>query len=179
MFKPYFGYCNCGCNQPGLVVVKKGLIKQCNENQKKAAKSRRAVKLVNKATDSVKTLIKKLDDVVSLYIRNLYAVDGMVKCFTCPAIKPIKEMQCGHYISRNFNSLRWETINLRPQCYQCNVEKKGNYTVFADKLERETPGIIEKLEIRKHNKFNCGVFELKLLIAKFTLDLNKLKCEKR
>lgn len=37
MFRPRFGECSC-CGKPGLVVVKSGLIKQCNEQKKKDGK---------------------------------------------------------------------------------------------------------------------------------------------
>ena len=37
MFRPHFGKCSC-CQQDGLIVVKSGLRKQCNEKKKQEAK---------------------------------------------------------------------------------------------------------------------------------------------
>lgn len=40
-------------------------------------------------------------------------------------------MQCGHYISRSHNSLRFDPRNTFVQCVGCNVFKNGNYPAFT------------------------------------------------
>jgi len=45
---------------------------------------------------------KEADKVFSRYIRRKYAdKNGNVSCITCGVTKHWKEMDCGHYISRN------------------------------------------------------------------------------
>lgn len=97
-------------------------------------------------------LIKKLDKVFSLYIRNKYAKDEMVKCFTCDVWKHIKEMHCGHFISRVYYSLRWDEDNCRPQCPSCNLYHQGQQYEFGRRLEKEIGlGRIEQMmEIKSH-----------------------------
>lgn len=113
--------------------------------------------------------IKKLDQVFSLYIRNLHAKDGRVACYTCGKVGEIKEMQNGHYISRSFMSGRWEPQNCRPQCVGCNVFKNGNYTEFAARLVREGgPDELERLNSLKKILVRYSIEDLKRKIAQYT-----------
>lgn len=90
---------------------------------------------------------KKLDAVFSKYIRQKYADSfGIVKCYTCPKAAPISELQCGHFVPRQYLSLRWDERNCRPQCYACNMLYNGQPSAFAARLEAETPGIVKELE---------------------------------
>jgi len=40
----------------------------------------------------------------------------MVKCYTCNSVKPWKEMQCGHFVTRTVTALRYHLKNTRVQC---------------------------------------------------------------
>lgn len=91
---------------------------------------------------------KELDRIFSLYIRNKYSKDGMVKCFTCNVIKPIKEMQNGHWIPRNILNTRFSEENCRPQCVGCNMFNKGRPDVFAVNLIKEGIDIVELQQSR-------------------------------
>lgn len=87
-------------------------------------------------------LIKKLDAVFSIYIRNR---DKGV-CFTCGVKKNPKEMQCGHYESRSHFETRWDTRNCHCQCYSCNVMRNGNMTNYAINLiKKYDKGILDRL----------------------------------
>ena len=87
---------------------------------------------------SKRALIKKLDTVFSLWVRNKHATsDGLVFCYTCLTRKPVKEMQCGHFISRAYFSTRWEPDNCRPQCVSCNIYHQGQQYIFGKNLEKE------------------------------------------
>jgi hypothetical protein len=107
-----------------------------------------------KKQKKVKTLaqIKKIADAkTSLYVRQKDAdFNGYVACFTCYKKKKWQELQCGHFVSRVYLIVRWYIPNLRPQCYSCNIEKNGNLEEYAAHLERETPGIVVKLNQLKH-----------------------------
>lgn len=93
-----------------------------------------------------RALIKKLDTIFSLWVRWSAAKDGMVECYTCGVIKPVKEMQCGHFVSRANYCIRWESDNCRPQCLGCNVYKAGEQYIFGKKLEAELGhGRVEQL----------------------------------
>lgn len=132
--------------------------------------------------ESIASLKKKLDEVFSLYIRLKYAdSNGLVKCFTCGTYKPYKGggtigIQNGHYWSRKDNAVRFDEDNCRPQCYQCNVLKKGNYPIFAVRLMNDI-GIdkFNLLEVKKNSTHKITAFEYEYMIKKYTDLVNILK----
>lgn len=94
---------------------------------------RTAVKKTGRAA-----LIKEADTKYSKYVRQLYAdKHGMVKCYTCDGVYPVKKIQCGHYIPRGIKYLRWELDNLRPQCFLCNCRRYGMSFLFRERLVEE------------------------------------------
>ena len=62
------------------------------------------------------------------------------QCYTCPTSGLVgSNWQTGHYISSSICSvfMRYHLPNLRPQCYNCNINKSGNWLSFEDRLNRE------------------------------------------
>ena len=83
-------------------------------------------------------LKKALDTVFSKYIRQKYADEnGMVHCYTCPVVKHWKEIQNGHFISRQYLIIRWDENNCRPQCVGDNIFGNGRVLDFEEKLKKE------------------------------------------
>lgn len=101
-----------------------------------------------KQTSKTKTKVKKeLDRVFSIYIRQKYADSfGIVQCYTCQKTGSVKELQNGHFVPRQYLSVRWDERNCRPQCYACNMLYNGQPSAFAARLEAEQPGIVKELE---------------------------------
>lgn len=121
-------------------------------------------------------LVDDLDAIFSKYIRHKYAdKDGMVKCYTCPSIEPIGMIQNGHYISRKHMYLRWDERNCRPQCDICNEKKRGNLAIYAERLEHESPGIVDILLEESRMVYKWSREELKSMISDFTKRLKHLK----
>lgn len=83
------------------------------------------IKAPKKKIISKTKLIKDLDIEFSKFIRYSKSYNGKCKCVTCGVVKDIKEMQCGHFISRKYYSTRWDEVNCNPQCYSCNVMQNG------------------------------------------------------
>lgn len=127
-------------------------------------------------TKSISQLKQIADELCSEYIRRKYSDwQGNVSCYTCGKVKRWQEQQCGHYISRTYNNTRYYEPNLRVQCYSCNVEKRGNYTEFAIRLEREKAGTLEHLDMWKHRKSTDSTrMELIELIFDFKKKLSHL-----
>lgn len=93
-----------------------------------------------------KTLIKRLDQVFSQYIRLRYAKNEIAECYTCGKKDHYKKLQCGHFQSRKHYATRWDEDNCQVQCYSCNVMKYGEQYKFGLKLEKEKGyGFPEKL----------------------------------
>lgn len=69
--------------------------------------------------------------------RFAYKQDGeyWAECITCPAKLPIKQLQCGHFMSRQYNSMRFVEQNTAPQCYGCNVMQQGRQYTFGLALD--------------------------------------------
>jgi hypothetical protein len=129
-----------------------------------------------KKSKSIQQLKKIADRWFSLYIRYYYSKDGYVKCFTCDKVLPIKEIDNGHFVSRTNGNLRYHTKNCRPQCRWCNRYREGMKDEFAVRLERETPGILEELNLYKNmpaTPFNW--LDLKNMIEEFKKKVKKLE----
>ncbi len=86
---------------------------------------------------SISKLKKRLDTLVSLYVRQINAKNGKVKCYTCGRVMDWKESQCGHFISRSYLATRWNLNNLRVQCVGCNVFGGGKPLDFEERLIEE------------------------------------------
>ena len=88
-------------------------------------------------------LKKKLDAIFSRYIR--YRDNG--QCFTCPKKDDPKRMQNGHFVPRQYSSVRYDERNCNCQCYACNMLYGGQPSAYAVRLKNKYgDGIIEELE---------------------------------
>lgn len=122
---------------------------------------------------SISKLKKELDSVFSKYIRHKYSKNGLVACYTCGVVKPIKEMQNGHFISRIHLIIRYSEDNCRVQCVGCNVFKYGEQYKFGKKLEAEGVDVEALIyKSRQLQKFNN--VELQEMIDIYKAKLNEL-----
>ncbi len=55
-------------------------------------------------------------------------------CFTCDKRYHFKLLQAGHYIPGRHNNNLFEETGCHAQCYNCNINLKGNTHVYAKKL---------------------------------------------
>ena len=123
-----------------------------------------------------KTLVKKLDSAFSKYIRWRDAdTDGYVKCSTCEAVKPVDKMQCGHFMSRRYHSLRWHKYgNCNPQCYGCNIMDQGRQYVHSKYIDkRYGTGTAEELLKRSKEKRKYNNEELIQLTKYYNSKVNE------
>jgi hypothetical protein len=90
---------------------------------------------------SRKTWIKKLDTIFSQYIRQRDAdKKGYCTCCTCGKKLKIKEIHCGHFMSRRHYSTRWDEENCAAQCSGCNTFNQGEQYKFALYLNNKYGG---------------------------------------
>jgi len=73
---------------------------------------------------------KELDAIFSRYIRQ--RDNG--QCFTCPKKDDPKKMQNGHFVPRQYLSVRWDEKNCNCQCYACNMLYGGQGATYAVRL---------------------------------------------
>lgn len=126
--------------------------------------------------ESLANLSSDLDAVMSLYIRNKYAnKDGLVKCFTCTAVLPIKQIHCGHYVKRGERATRFLESNLKPQCASCNNDHNYDETPYTNELEAETPGITNELKELAKTTHKATRNDLKMQLIEYRSKLEVLK----
>ena len=116
---------------------------------------------------TVAKLKKEADRVHSIYIRMKFADHaGYVTCVTCGIVKPWKEMQCGHYLSRRFNITRYLEENTHPQCIGCNCFHHGEMDRYAlYMIEMYGKEFLDELdEMRKETK-QFTISDLQEIIA--------------
>ena len=122
---------------------------------------------------SLKTLTTKLDAVFSKYIR-LRDADGRgnCRCVTCDAVKPVKEMHCGHFVSRVHKALRWDERNCSAQCPACNLFHEGRKDVYAVRLiEKYGPHILHEFYLQKQKPYKITAVEMEEMIADYQIKL--------
>jgi hypothetical protein len=96
----------------------------------------------------------RLDVIFSHYIRLSHAdLLGYCTCYTCDAVHHWKDIQNGHLFSRGRLSTRFDEQNCRPQCYQCNCKKDGNYTEYFPRIIREI-GLADMELLEQRSKAN-------------------------
>lgn len=96
-------------------------------------------------------LKKELDKWFSLYIRNKYAKNGTVYCYTCNKPCTVKTIQCGHFVPRQYLATRWDEDNCRPQEAGCNVWGRGQLLDFEENLIAEIgKDKVEALKQKRH-----------------------------
>ena len=67
----------------------------------------------------------------SEYIRLWDSTNGIGSCITCGKIGHYKEMHCGHFMSRRYESTRYDEKNCAMQCPACNTFNQGRQFEFG------------------------------------------------
>jgi len=127
--------------------------------------AKEVVKKPKKKVVSLSSLKKKLDAVFSKYIRNKYAKNGYVTCYTCGKVDTIERMQNGHFISRGYLATRFDENNCRPQCVGCNMFGNGKPLDFEENLKEELGDqFVEDMKKKRHEimKFDKRWYEEKI-----------------
>ena len=126
-------------------------------------------------------LKKRADRVFSDWIRCSAASGPMecATCITCGAVHKWTLLQCGHFISRVHLSTRYDERNCAPQCYACNVLRRGTPGEFALYLQRRYgPNIIAELVEKKRISVKLGRGDLESLIETYQEKLDQLGSSK-
>ncbi len=128
--------------------------------------------------ESIANLTNDLDQVLSLVVRYKYArPDGMVKCFCCPKVIPIKEAHNSHYVKRGNRATRFLEANCRASCPECNNDHNYDETPYTNALESEQPGLASELKELGKITYKATRSELKeqLIELRSRLEILKLK----
>lgn len=117
---------------------------------------------------SRKKIVENLDRVFSQYIRNRFAKNGLATCVTCNSTKEVKQLQCGHFMSRKHYSTRWDEVNCQVQCYTCNVMQYGQQYRFGLYLNSTYgPDTAEDLHIKSKQMVKLSDADLEIMIENY------------
>lgn len=128
---------------------------------------------------SVMALKRRLDTLWSEWVRRSAAdSSGLVSCCSCGRKYHWKEVDCGHFVSRNHNAGRFDIRNTNPQCKKCNRFNEGNKAGYAVYLQkRYGPEVIEELNKLQYIIKRFLPEELQEMIRKVRDDLKGLPSE--
>jgi hypothetical protein len=121
-----------------------------------------------KKPKTVKTLKSNADTVFSRYIRLRDSKNDIGICITCGqsvGANGKRNGQAGHFMSRRYNSTRYDEKNVHLQCAGCNMWGAGEqykYSLAIDK--RYGKGTADKLFQKAHMVHKFTPDELKELI---------------
>ena len=126
-----------------------------------------------------KTLVKKIDEAFSEFIRRRDTKDGWGKCCSCGAIKAYEQLDAGHFINRKWLATRWHEDNVHAQCISCNRFGEGDSAGFAlfmlDKYGREH---VEYLQALSRTRAGFSDFGGELMLKEYKQKLKELDTNK-
>jgi hypothetical protein len=101
-----------------------------------------------------RSLIRRIDQAFSRYIRQSHAVGGWVDCVTCGLRLPWEDSQAGHFVKRGHHATRWDERNVAPQCPRCNLYLDGAQDEFAAYIIRThgTDALDDLLRLKRTEK---------------------------
>jgi len=119
---------------------------------------------------------KRLDQVFSKWVRLSNAdKNGYCTCVTCGNKFHWKDIQCGHWISRNHSATRWLSSNTGPQCRGCNLFGRGRHHEFASYIRHKYgEEELEKLTIASRRVTKFHSYDLEAMIAYYERELKSL-----
>lgn len=123
------------------------------------------------------TLIKKVDEQVSLFVR-LSAADqtGTISCVCCGSRVYWKESECAHFKDRDNMATRFYLPNLGAADKNCN--SYDHYNHIMRWTEKMSPAVYGDLQYRSHSLMKHTRFELEELLQEFTLKVKALRKQK-
>lgn len=131
--------------------------------------------------DDRKKLIATLDRWFSKFIRLRDSdSNGICRCITCGKPDHWKEVDAGHFVSREKMVVRYDERNVHAQCYQCNRFKSGNQFEHGKAIDRKYgPGTADTLvSFGKVRGGKMDSYFLELKIDEYKAKVKKLLAEK-
>lgn len=127
--------------------------------------------------------IKLADDWFSRFIRLHYADDnGNGRCVSCGRFGQVKFMDCGHYHSRKYLSIRWDEMNAALQCKKCNLsmgDPTVNKSYESYMIRRHGVTVLATLEVKKFNRAKLTPFEINFVANHYRKKANDLCAKKK
>lgn len=87
---------------------------------------------------SIEWLEEKLQDLVNAKVRRRDSANGFFICISCDELKPINQMNAGHYYPkepRQYRSVKFDFDNIHGQCVRCNKYLSANLIPYRANLQ--------------------------------------------
>ena len=151
-----------------------------NTPQKKTEKTLTEKSKQKTRMPSLKTMRSKADSSFSKFIRTRDSYDGEYgACVTCGVVKPIKEMDCGHFITRKILNTRYDETNCSLQCKSCNGFYEGRKAEHGIALTMKYgEGKIEELILKSKKLIKITAVEYQAIIDYYNDKVKELNMYK-
>lgn len=125
-------------------------------------------------------LINKLDTVFSEFIRLRDSdSNGICKCITCNTPDHWRQVDAGHFVTRENMATRWEEENVHAQCQSCNRFKSGKQYEHGLAVDRKHgAGTASKLIVKSKSPCNWEDFEIETMAKYYRNAVKELKIAK-
>lgn len=121
-------------------------------------------------------LIKKLDQIFSVYVRLLVAdKEWMITCPLCWTRIHWKQAQNMHFITRSVYKYRRDEKNCHAGCMRCNVILHGNYIVYTRRMQRKYGEILVDKMIKDKQICKITTWSLQEMIERYQVLVDELK----
>lgn len=131
---------------------------------------------------SIPTLVRKLDEVFSKYIRLRDSRPFGYKafrCISCGQVKPYDQMDCGHFIGRKNMATRFDENNCHGECRSCNRFSADHMIYYQRNLEQKI-GVdkVDMIVARGHSTKKWTSWELEILITHYKEEVKRMEAER-
>jgi len=130
---------------------------------------------------TVSSMKKKVWKVFSEYIRKRDCLkttgcSSFGLCITCGKRYHYKLLQAGHFISGRHNNNLFSERGVHAQCYNCNINLKGNTLEYRRKIiELYGEGVDEELEVEEGITRKFTVLGLEELLKYYKEQIERLE----
>ena len=84
---------------------------------------------------SISFLEDKAQERINAKVRKRDSLNGFFICISCQELKPINQMNAGHYYEKTiYKSVRFDLNNINGQCVRCNKYLSGNLIEYRKNL---------------------------------------------
>lgn len=84
---------------------------------------------------SIPKLLEETEKVFNAWIRNRSNVDGYFTCISCSEMKPIIEMDAGHFWPKTYGPTRFHEDNVNGECKKCNQLDVNHLTGYKHNIK--------------------------------------------
>jgi hypothetical protein len=115
-------------------------------------------------------MLAKAQEVFNKYIRLRDSQDGYFTCISCGKVKPVEQMNCGHYVPQKGGSyLRYNEWNCNGECIFCNGFDEFHLIGYRKRLiDKIGQDAVNWLEENRHTVKKWTRAELEEIIKKYS-----------